>query len=128
MSTDNVPENALFVCFGCLSNVGTLTGLAGLEVVRQVGPQKAGIFCLGGLATEAKMVLDKARAAQRIITVDGCPLNCARKIVERAGFTPDRIINLVQDCGLQKGPPLQYGDEDLQVAIKAIREAVEFAG
>jgi uncharacterized metal-binding protein len=101
----NVPQNALFVCFGCLSNVGTLTGLAGLEVVKQAGPGKAGIFCLGGLATEAQMVLDKTRAAERIITVDGCPLNCARKIVERAGFTPDRIINLVQDCGLEKGPP-----------------------
>jgi hypothetical protein len=51
------------------------------------------------------MMLDKTRAAERIITVDGCPLNCARKIVERAGFTPDRIINLVQDCGLEKGLP-----------------------
>jgi uncharacterized metal-binding protein len=129
MSMSNgVPENALFVCFGCMSNVGTLTGLAGLEVVKEVGPQNAGIFCLGGLATEAPSVLEKTRAAARIITVDGCPMNCARKIVERAGFTPDRIINLVEDCGLKKGPPLQYGDEEFQVAVKAIREAVEFAG
>ncbi len=52
-------------------------------------------------------------------------MNCASKIVEGAEFTPDRIINLVQDCGLKKGPPLQYGDEELQVAVKAIREAVE---
>ena len=106
--SNQVPENALFVCFGCLSNVGTLTRLAGLEVVRQVGPGKACIFCLAGLATEVQTVLDKTRAAGRIITVDGCPLNCARNIVERAGFTPDRSINLVQDCGLEKGPPLSY--------------------
>ena len=125
MSTTNVPKNALFVCFGCMSNVGTLTGLAGLEVVKQVGPQNAGIFCLGGLATEAPMVLDKTRAAERIITVDGCPLNCARKIVEGAGFTPDRIINLVQDCGLKKGPPLEYSEGDMKVAVQAIREALQ---
>ena len=123
--SNKVPQNALFVCFGCLSNVGTLTGLAGLEAVKQAGPGKAGIFCLGGLATEAQMVLDKTRAAKRIITVDGCPLNCARKIVERAGFTLDRVINLVQDCGLKKGPPLEYGDEDLQVAVDAILGAVQ---
>jgi uncharacterized metal-binding protein len=86
--------------------VGTLTRLAGLEVVREVGPQDAAIFYLGGLTTDVPTVLDKARAAERISTVEGCPLNCARKIVEGAGFTPDRIINLVQDCGLQKGPPL----------------------
>ena len=122
--SNNVPKNALFTCFGCLSNVGTLTGLAGLEVVKQVGLKNAGIFCLGGLATEAKMVIDKTSAAERIITVDGCPLNCARKIVEKAGFTPDQIINLVQDCGIKKGPPLLYDDDDLQIAIKAILEAI----
>ena len=122
--SNQVPENALFVCFGGLSNVGTLTGLAALEVERKLGPDKACIFCLGGLPTEGKLVLDKTRAAKRIITVDGCPLNCARKIVEAAGFVPDRIINLVEDCGLKKGPPLEYSDEDLQLAVRAISEAV----
>ena len=33
---NNIPENALFVCFGCMSNVGTLTGIAGLEAVKQL--------------------------------------------------------------------------------------------
>jgi uncharacterized metal-binding protein len=124
MAENKVPRNALFVCFGCLSNVGTLTGLAGLEIVRQVGPQNTSIFCLGGLATEVPTVLEKTRAAERIITVDGCPMNCALKIVERAGFTPDRAINLVQDCGLKKGPPLEYGDQDVQTAKAAIQDAL----
>jgi hypothetical protein len=44
-------------------------------------------------------------------------MNCAREIVEGAGSTPDRIINLVQDCSLRKGPPLQCGDAELQVAV-----------
>jgi len=120
----NTPRNALFVCFGGLSNVGTLTGLAGLEVVRQLGPGNAAIFCLGGLPTEVSTVLEKTRAAERIITVDGCPMNCARRIVEQAGFTPDHIINLVQDCGIKKGPPLEYGDEELEAAKSAILDAV----
>jgi uncharacterized metal-binding protein len=128
VAAHNVPRNALFLCFGCLSNVGTLTGLAGLEVVKEVGPQNAAIFCLGGLATEVPTVLEKTRAAERIITVDGCPMDCARKIVEGAGFTPDQIINLVQDCGLQKEALLQHGDEELQVAVKTMREAVAIAG
>jgi uncharacterized metal-binding protein len=124
MAENKVPKNALFVCFGCLSNVGMLTGLAGLEIVQQVGPQNASIFCLGGLATEVPTVLEKTRAAERIITVDGCPMNCARKIVEQAGFTPDRAINLVSDCGLKKGPPLEYGDQDVQTAKSAIQDAL----
>lgn len=125
MTENKTSQTALFVCFGCLSNVGALTGLAGLEVVRRLGLERVNIFCLGGLATEAPPVLEKTRAAERIITVDGCPMNCARKIVERAGFTPDRAINLVKDCGLKKGPPLDYSNEDLQTAESAILAAVE---
>ena len=44
MSNSNVPENALFVCFGGMSNVGTLTGLAGLQAVRQVEPRARRAF------------------------------------------------------------------------------------
>jgi hypothetical protein len=46
-------------------------------------------------------------------------LNCARNFVG-GGFTPDRIINPVRDCGLQKGLPLQYGDAELQVVVMAV--------
>jgi|YNPBryantNP2012_1023418.scaffolds.fasta_scaffold09603_3 uncharacterized metal-binding protein len=125
MTENKTPQIALFVCFDCLSNAGALTGLAGLEVVHRLGPEKVSIFCLGGLATEVPTVLEKTRAAERIVTVDGCPMNCALKIVERAGFTPDRVINLVQDCGLKKGPPLQYDEADLQVTTAAVIEAVQ---
>lgn len=126
MSTnDKVPENALFVCFGGLSNVGALTGIAGLEVVKQLGNDKAAIFCLAGLPTEAKTVLNKTRAARRIIVVDGCPLNCASKVVIQAGFTPDKMINLVNDCGLKKGPTFNYDAKDLQAAVEAILSALQ---
>jgi len=120
----NSPRTALFVCFGGLSNVGALTGLAGLEVMREVGPGNAAISCLGGLPTAVSTVLDKTRAAERIVTVDGCPMDCARKIVEQAGFAPDRTINLVQDCGIKKEPPFEYSDEDVQRAKAAILDAL----
>jgi uncharacterized metal-binding protein len=118
--TENVPETALFVCFGAMSNVGMMTGLAAIEAVKQVEPGKAGIFCLGGLPTQAPTVIAKTQAVKRIVTVDGCPLNCSRKIVEQAGFTPTKTINLVTDCGIQKKPSSEYKQEDMEPAIKAI--------
>jgi uncharacterized metal-binding protein len=121
---NNVPDNALFVCFGGMSNVGMLTGLAGLEAVKQLEPGQAGIFCLGGLPTQSQSVLDKTNAARRIITVDGCPLNCSRKIVEQAGYTPYKTINLVEDCGLKKGAPFTHTEQDLRAAVQAILDAV----
>jgi uncharacterized metal-binding protein len=125
---DQLPENALFVCFGGMSNVGTLTGLAGLEAVRQAGPGRAAIFCLGGLPTGAPTVLDKTRRVQRIVVVDGCPLNCARKIVEAAGFTPHAAITLVDDCGIKKGPPSQYTADDLALVTAHILAAIQDGG
>jgi uncharacterized metal-binding protein len=121
---ENVPENALFVCFGAISNVGMMTGLAAIEAVKQVEPGKAGIFCLGGLPTQAPTVLAKTQAVKRIITVDGCPLNCSRKIVEMAGFTPAQTINLVSDCGIQKKSSAEYNPEEMQPAIEAIINAI----
>lgn len=121
---EQVPENALFVCFGAMSNVGMMTGLASIEAVKQVEPGKAGIFCLGGLPTQAPTVISKTQAAKRIITVDGCTLNCSRKIVEQAGFTPAKTINLVTDCGIQKKPSAQFNANEMQPAIEAIVNAI----
>jgi len=122
--TENVPETALFVCFGAMSNVGMMTGLAALEAVKKVGPGKAGIFCLGGLPTQAPTVIAKTQAVKRIVTVDGCALNCSRKIVEQAGFTPAQIINLVTDCGIQKKASSEFNLEDMQPAVNAIVNAI----
>ncbi len=79
---------------------------------------------MGGLPTQATTVLAKKQAVQRIITVDGCALNCSRKIVEQAGFTPTRTINLMTDCGLQKKSSSQFDSEEMQPAVAAIVHAI----
>lgn len=122
--TENGPETALFVCFGAMSNVGMMTGLAALEAVKQVEKGKAGIFCLGGLPTQAPTVIAKTKAVKRIVTVDGCPLNCARKIIEQAGFTATKTINLVTDCKIEKKSADQYDPSELGIAITAIIDAI----
>ncbi len=122
---ENVPENALFVCFGAMSNVGMMTGLAAIEAVKRVPAGKAGIFCLGGLPTQAQSVITKTRAVKRIITVDGCSLNCSKKIVESAGFDIYKSINLVTDCEIKKKPASEFSADDMQVAVDAIVSAVQ---
>ncbi|OIO90161.1 MAG: hypothetical protein AUK03_13500 [Anaerolineae bacterium CG2_30_64_16] len=56
--------------------------------------------------------------------VDGCPLNCARKIVEGAGYRPAVSINLINDCGIKKRPPSAYAAEVVATAVAAIVRAV----
>jgi uncharacterized metal-binding protein len=128
VTANGVPDNALFVCFGGMSNVWTLTGLAALETVKEAGPDKAAIFCLGGLPTGAPSVLYKTGRVKRIVVVYGCPLNCARKIVEAAGFTPHTAITLVDDCGIKKGPSSQYTADDLALVTARILAAIRDGG
>ena len=95
-------ENLLFSCFGGLSNTGITSGLACLEAVKELGLEKVAIGCLGALPLGVKPVLGKTEAARKIITVDGCPFECARKTVEGAGFEVTKSIVLVRDIGMKK--------------------------
>ena len=95
-------ENILFSCFGGLSNTGITSALACMEAVRELGLEKVAIGCLGGLPLSVKPVVGKTEAAKKVITVDGCPFECSRKIVEGAGYKPTRSIVLVNDIGMKK--------------------------
>lgn len=112
---------ALLVCFGGMSNVGTLTGLAALDVVKAGGGT---IFCLASLANGDPVVQQRLREAERIVAVDGCPLACARRIAERAGFPPHAALVLTHDLGIKKGLPPALTEEDRERAVEAIRNAL----
>ena len=95
-------ENIIFSCFGGLSNTGITSALASMEAVKELGLEKVAIGCLGALPLGVKPVIGKTRAAKRVITVDGCPFECAKKTVEQSGFTPTKSIVLVRDIGMKK--------------------------
>ena len=130
-------ENILYSCFGGLSNTGLTSALASLEVVKELGLEKVAIGCLGGLPTEVGPVFGKTEAAKRIITVDGCPFECSRKVVEQAGFQVTKSIMLVRDIPMKKkalhedighdikGVMEYVSDEDVQKAKELIIQALQ---
>ena len=101
---ENTHENLIYACFGGLSNTGITATLASMEAVKELGLKKLGIGCLAGLPIEVGPVLGKTKAAKKIITVDGCPFECSKKVVERAGFKVARSIVLARDIGMKKKP------------------------
>jgi uncharacterized metal-binding protein len=98
----NTHENVIYACFGGLSNTGITAALASMEAVKELGLKKVAIGCLGGLPTKVGPVFGKSKAAKKIITVDGCPFECSKKIVENAGFKVAKSIVLVRDIGMTK--------------------------
>jgi len=116
----NTHENVIFSCFGGAANTGITSALASMEAVKELGLEKAAIMCLGGLPTKVGPVLGKTGAAKKIITVDGCPFECSRKIVEQAGFKPAKSIVLTRDIGMRK----RGFSEDIGKDVKPIMEYV----
>jgi uncharacterized metal-binding protein len=95
-------ENIIFSCFGGMSNTGITSALASMEAVKELGLEKVAIGCLGGLPLKIKPVEGKTKAAKKVVTVDGCPFECSRKIVEQAGFKVSKSSVLVRDIGMKK--------------------------
>ena len=113
-------ENIIFSCFGGLSNTGITSALASLDVVKELGLDKVAIGCLGGLPLKVAPVLGKTKAARKVITVDGCPFECSRKIVEQAGFKVTKSIVLVRDIGMKKNAL----HEDIGQDLKGVMEYI----
>ena len=120
---EHVPGNAIFCCFGCMSSVGTLTGVAVLEAYRKLDKEKNGLFCTSAIAAgvpKHRKTTDKART---IIAIDGCYNKCTAKILEKDGIEINKSLNLLQDLKIPKiGPfkPFDYKQDDLDRAVAEI--------
>ena len=113
-------ENIIFSCYGGLSNTGITSALACLEAVKELGLEKVAIGCLGALPLKVAPVIGKTKGAKKVITVDGCPFECAKKTVEQSGFIPTKSIVLVRDIGMKK----KALHEDIGENIKGVMEYV----
>ena len=118
-----VPENAIFCCFGCMSSVGTLTGMAMLEAFKRLDKEKNGLFCTSAIAAGVSKHRKTTKKAKTIIVIDGCYNKCTTKILEKDGIKIDKTLNLLLDLKIPKiGPfkPFDYKEEDLERTVNEI--------
>ena len=113
-------ENVIFTCLGGFSNTGITAALASIEAVKELGLDKVSIGCLAGLPVNVPDVYRKTKAARKIITVDGCPVECSRRVVEDAGFKIAKSFVLSRDIGMKKKPL----HEDIGKNLKPVMEYI----
>lgn len=88
----------IFACSGA-ADVGEISDRAARKLTRD-GLGK--MFCLAGIGGRVQGILDKTRAASRIVAIDGCSLDCTKKTLEQAGFRKFEHVR-VTDLGMEKG-------------------------
>lgn len=90
--------NLIFSCSGA-ADVGELADRAARKLTKN-GMGK--MFCLAGIGGQVSGIVKSTEAASSILAIDGCPLECAKKSLEVAGFT--KINHLIlSDHGFEKG-------------------------
>lgn len=75
-------STVVYACSGC-SDAGELADRIARRLARAGAAEMS---CLAGIGGRVKNLMNKAENAERILAIDGCPLNCARHTLELAGF------------------------------------------
>ena len=88
----------IFPCSGS-ADVGEIADRASRKLSREgVG----NMFCLAGIGGGVSGMIESAKGASRVLAIDGCPIDCGRKTLEKAGI--NNFVHLrVTDHGMKKG-------------------------
>lgn len=80
-------------CSGIGKPAGEIGRQAAYEVVRTLRPNQTGITCLARLMIDDEETINLVRS-NYVITLDGCPDDCARKNVERVRNNVDGSVHV----------------------------------
>jgi uncharacterized metal-binding protein len=88
----------VYACSGC-SDTGEIADRIARQLTRESAAQMS---CLAGIGGRVESLMLKAANAERILAVDGCPLNCATHTLKLAGFQNFEHLELYK-IGIRKG-------------------------
>ncbi len=108
----------IYACSGA-ANVAVIADRAARTLS---GTGEASMFCLAGLGAGIQGMVQTARDADVNIIIDGCGLDCAKKIFDKNNVTNYRQIR-VTDCGIEKGSE-PVTDQQVQVIVDKTREEI----
>jgi uncharacterized metal-binding protein len=87
----------IFACSGA-ADVGEIADKAARRLTKEGVGQ---MFCTVGIGGRVSGIVKSTEAASKIVAIDGCPLNCVKNTLEKAGFNEFEHIQLA-DLGLEK--------------------------
>ncbi len=105
----------IYACSGA-SDVGKIADLSARKL-RDEGFGK--MSCLAGIGANVSGYVETAKGADECIVIDGCPVNCAKKIFQNAGLA-GKFFTL-SEHGFEKGKS-PANDENVNSAVEIIKK------
>ena len=119
MATEQVCQGGdtlIFACSGA-ADVGAISD----QAARQLSKEGVGkMFCLAGVGGCVPPIMEKTRAARRVLAIDGCGLDCVKATLDLAGITHYQQVRIT-DLGLEKGKS-PVSQEHVGVVVTQCRE------
>lgn len=118
LSAGGTKPPIVYSCSGC-SDAGELADRIARKLSRS---GVAEMSCIVGVGGRVKPLLNKAQKAERIIAIDGCPLNCVANTLRNCGISNFEHLEL-QKIGFRKGS-VPVTEESIEIGVKAAAEIV----
>lgn len=121
MANDCCAGNGNLMILACSggSNVGQLANHAAVELTQE-GFGK--MFCLAGIGGHLSGFVQSAKDMTRMVAIDGCPVGCAKAMLEHAEV-PIKSYVVLTEHGIEKNHDFALKREQIDAAKKAVREA-----
>jgi uncharacterized metal-binding protein len=118
-SADEKKTVLLYACSGG-ANVAEIADRAARELMFE---GRGTMFCLAGLGADIPGMVQTARDADLNLVIDGCPVDCAKKIFDRHGLANYTQIK-VTDLGIEKEKGVRCTDDQVDNVLAKAREAL----
>lgn len=110
----------IYSCSGG-SDVGQIADLA----ARKLSKDGCGkMTCLGAIGAHLSGFVESAKGADMNLTIDGCPVACAKKNLEHIGVKPKSYI--LTEMGFVKGKS-SVTDENVKKIMKEIKSKLQIS-
>lgn len=109
-------EILIFPCSGG-SNVGQIANEAAKELTTL---NHGKMYCLAGIGGHVSGLIELIKVAKNLIAINGCPVSCAKKTLEHAGFNPDVHV-IVTHLGIKKNSSFTMNNSEIERVIKKVR-------
>ena len=94
----NTQQKLIFTCSG-IADVGEIADRAGRKLHKE-GTGK--MWCIAGIGAGLSNFIDATKATEKVLVIDGCPVDCGKKMMENAAILNFSHLR-VTDIGFEKG-------------------------